>query len=351
MAGLSALSHSSTLPRVERALSDGSISVGEAATLVRLVNNAVRDRDTTQHPDERVYRGMFESRLVRAKERKPTMSVAQLGREASTLRAEFNAHQFEIRHAQAHAGRGAQLRTRTAEGEDTPDGTFLFQVWGALADSVFVRTALDAFLDSQGPKDPRTRPLREHDALIAALRFATGHRGCSRRHPTALIRITVPATTLMGDTMGRPATTDQGDILPASLVRELGAESVIVRMLTDPPTGRVMDVGRAVRLVPPQMRTAAFHTHTTCAWEGGCDVPAQDCDADHKHVFWQGGPTSADNTQPLCADHNRLKHRWAMYRDQERWKRRRTHPNTSRRDRGRTAPRTRPPSPHRRRGR
>ncbi|WP_460777598.1 HNH endonuclease signature motif containing protein, partial [Nocardiopsis nanhaiensis] len=76
-----------------------------------------------------------------------------------------------------------------------------------------------------------------------------------------------------------------------------------------------------------KIRAAAFHGHTSCAWQYGCDVPLPWTQADHIVEFWQGGTTSATNIQPLCATHNQIKHRWAVRTDRRMW---------SGRNRGRT---------------
>ncbi len=108
-------------------------------------------------------------------------------------------------------------------------------------------------------------------------------------------------------------------------VRRLAPDSVLRRVITDPHDGKPLDVGHGVRSAPEQIRTAANHGHTTCAWPQGCAVPISDTEADHIHSYSRGGTTSADNIQPLCSFHNRLKYRREKNPHRARWKGRPEH--------------------------
>ncbi|WP_017612829.1 HNH endonuclease signature motif containing protein, partial [Nocardiopsis salina] len=105
------------------------------------------------------------------------------------------------------------------------------------------------------------------------------------------------------------AVTEDGHVLALSAVRAMAPTAQIRRLIFDDRTGLPLDLGRAHRLAPGYLRTAAFIGHTTCAWSGGCDVPVSQCEADHITEFSRGGETTAANLQPLCSLHNRLKYR------------------------------------------
>jgi hypothetical protein len=77
------------------------------------------------------------------------------------------------------------------------------------------------------------------------------------------------------------------------------------RILTEPTTGHVLDVGRH-RYQPP----AALKDHTlanipTCTGPG-CTRPAHLCDIDHAKPFPEG-PTNEDNVHPACRTHHQAK--------------------------------------------
>ncbi|WP_235997867.1 HNH endonuclease signature motif containing protein, partial [Nocardiopsis coralli] len=105
------------------------------------------------------------------------------------------------------------------------------------------------------------------------------------------------------------AVTEDGNVLALSAVRAMAPTAQIRRLIFDDRTGLPLDLGRAHRLAPGYLRTAAFAGHTTCAWSGGCDVPVSQCEADHITEFSHGGETKATNIQPLCSTHNRAKYR------------------------------------------
>ncbi|WP_328807145.1 HNH endonuclease signature motif containing protein, partial [Nocardiopsis coralli] len=105
------------------------------------------------------------------------------------------------------------------------------------------------------------------------------------------------------------AVTEDGNVLALSAVRAMAPTAQIRRLIFDDRTGLPLDLGRAHRLAPGYLRTAAFAGHTTCAWSGGCDVPVSQCEADHITEFSHGGETKATNLQPLCSTHNRAKYR------------------------------------------
>ncbi|OLM07460.1 hypothetical protein Ae331Ps2_5170c [Pseudonocardia sp. Ae331_Ps2] len=115
-----------------------------------------------------------------------------------------------------------------------------------------------------------------------------------------LIQVVVPLSTLMGG--AAPAELVGHGPIPADLARAFAAGSVWQRLVTDPLSGMLLDVGRT-RYRPP----VAMADHVR-ARDGTCRGPA--CsrrvrDLDHHRPWAAGnGPTSAENLFGLCrADH------------------------------------------------
>lgn len=151
---------------------------------------------------------------------------------------------------------------------------------------------------------------------------APGSAGCSdgprpcgcpaRPRPTALVRVTVALSTLLG-LDERPADLAGYGALDAVAARALALGGVWQRVVTDDLSGTVLDLGRT-RYRP----TAALAEHVrvrdrTCV-RPGCDVPAESCDLDHTEPFHprrgsgdRGGTTSAGNLDPLCRRDHRYK--------------------------------------------
>jgi hypothetical protein len=129
-----------------------------------------------------------------------------------------------------------------------------------------------------------------------------------------LVQVVVPITTLLG-VGNEPAELAGYGPIPAHLVREIAADpnSTWQRLLTDPASGRLLDVGRTRYRPPPGM--AAF----VRARDGECRQPtcrrtATACELDHVTEWQHGGHTSEDNLCALCARHHDLKehHGWQV---------------------------------------
>jgi 5-methylcytosine-specific restriction protein A len=68
-----------------------------------------------------------------------------------------------------------------------------------------------------------------------------------------------------------------------------------------------LDVGRASRTIPVNIRRAVVNRDKGCAFPG-CDKPGSWCQV-HHIVEWQhGGPTKPENLALLCRQHHRLIH-------------------------------------------
>ncbi|MCG7288296.1 HNH endonuclease, partial [Cellulomonas sp. ACRRI] len=145
---------------------------------------------------------------------------------------------------------------------------------------------------------------------------APARRGCTRcsGRPGAQVRITIPASTLLG-LDDQPAHLDGHGPVDAVTARALAAGAIWQRVVTDPLTDRVLDVGRQ-RYRPPAALDEHVRTRDTTCAAPGCTVPARGCDLDHTEEYHPRpgtdpdtppGRTDADNLGPLCHRHHRLK--------------------------------------------
>ena len=238
----------------------------------------------------------------------------------------------EARHERAVAERQVTVRP-------LPDG--MAGLWALLpADGA---TALYARLDHVargGPAgDPRPMDARRADALLAlALGAVAPGAGvpttsvpttAASAAPTAAhsvpttaatsapvlvgasVRVTVRAETALGlaDEPGHLA--GHGPV-PAGMARRLAGHGDWRRVLTDPVTGVVVDLGRTA--YTPTAALADLVRTRDATWRfPGCRQPAHRCDLDHV-LPWPAGPTTAANLAALCRHHHRLKHqsRWTV---------------------------------------
>jgi hypothetical protein len=143
-----------------------------------------------------------------------------------------------------------------------------------------------------------------------------------RRRPVSptgpTVVISIPALTLLG--AGDEAATLEGygpiDLDTAS--RLAGEASSWVRLLTHPVTGAPLILDRQTYRVPAALRRWLGVTSPTCVFPG-CNRAARDCDLDHLTAWADGGTTDADNLEPECRHHHRLRHEtgWSPSHDPE----------------------------------
>ena len=105
--------------------------------------------------------------------------------------------------------------------------------------------------------------------------------------------------------------------VPALTAWALAAGGTWRRLVTDPVSGTVVDVGRTRYRPPTGLADLVRARDRACVFPT-CQTPAERCDIDHLTAWSQGGTTSLDNLTTLCQAHHRLKHTpgWTLTRDQ-----------------------------------
>ena len=96
--------------------------------------------------------------------------------------------------------------------------------------------------------------------------------------------------------------------IPAALARELlgGPDTVLRRIITDPITGQVHDLGRT-RYRPTAAMAEFVQVRDRTCRRPGCNRPAQACEIDHT-VDWQhGGETRTKSLAGFCGRDHALK--------------------------------------------
>jgi len=205
-------------------------------------------------------------------------------------------------------------------------------------DAMRIKVRLDAYAKAQPKADPRTMDQRRADAMTDLLLTRTAGP------ITATVRLTAPATLLATATeaalatphraarpSGKPRST--GKSRPIRHVRaaasELAGYGVIAgsqaialaahdatwrRLLTDPATGNLAEVGRHQYAPPAALADHIRARDQYCVFPG-CSVPAEKCDLDHRVPFPRGA-TTPENLAALCRHHHRLKHQtnWTVQR-------------------------------------
>ncbi|GAA3751960.1 HNH endonuclease signature motif containing protein [Salinactinospora qingdaonensis] len=301
-----------TLPDAQAAFEANEISLGHYGELAHGVEKATRERCTEQWPEATEFQAAAEQRLLEVA-RLPQATCGHIGRAVRTLRLALNPDRADQEFRHRHEQRSLNLTA-------TPGGGFYLEAWGDALHGEILRACLDTAPTSG---DERTSGQRRFDALVHTLTWAAEHRDdaptTSPRKP--LLNVIVPLGRLTADQNhqaagaaekalphAEPARTDTGTLLPDAAVRALATDCWLRRILTDPASGTVLDVGRTHRLITPGQRRALQVHHTTCAWHEGCDVPVRYCQGDHVTPWSRGGSTNLANLQPLCRTHNLHKH-------------------------------------------
>ncbi|RSM77770.1 HNH endonuclease, partial [Amycolatopsis sp. WAC 01375] len=150
--------------------------------------------------------------------------------------------------------------------------------------------------------EPRTLDQLRADVALDLL--LGGQGGKSER---AEVFLYMDLATYLGVNEG-PAELAGHGCIPASVAREIagGPDTVLRRIITDPLSGQVLDLGRD-RYRPTAGVGEFVRVRDRECRRPGCQRPAQACDLDHV-VPWQfGGHTNADELIDLCRRDHRLK--------------------------------------------
>jgi hypothetical protein len=168
------------------------------------------------------------------------------------------------------------------------------------------------------PSDDRNAGLRRADALVEM-----AHRllsdGTLPSHNRVRPHLTVTSTleALVG-TIGAPAAEILGEPISIETLRRMACDCTLTRVILD---GKSMpiDVGRAMRTIPPALRKVLELRDVRCRWPG-CDCPARWADAHHLKSWIDGGETDPENLVLFCRRHHRKVHEegWVVYWSEER---------------------------------
>ncbi|GAA5114954.1 HNH endonuclease signature motif containing protein [Haloechinothrix salitolerans] len=168
--------------------------------------------------------------------------------------------------------------------------------------------AIYSRIDAIAKSDKSRRDERGLDAIRADVltELLLGKRQSYRQ---VRIQVTVPVTTLLG-ARDLPGDLEGYGPIPADIAREMAADRRCTwrRLLTDPATGQLLEMGRHRYRPPAQLGDYVRARDQRCLVPG-CNRPSRRCDTDHS-IEWQHlGTTDAKLLVCLCRRHHRLKGR------------------------------------------
>lgn len=141
-------------------------------------------------------------------------------------------------------------------------------------------------------------------ALDGVASLPTGVRLAAVGGVPVQINVTVPLSTLLGG--DEPADLDGHGPIDAVTARALALGGTWRRLVTDPLSGVVLDVGRRRYRVPADLARIVRARDRTC-FRPGCSARAGGCQLDHNRPFSQGGSTALTNLGPGCEIDHELK--------------------------------------------
>ncbi|HVT22961.1 MAG TPA: hypothetical protein VHE57_16405 [Mycobacteriales bacterium] len=185
-----------------------------------------------------------------------------------------------------------------------PDGAATLSATG---DAPLAREMFDAVNDTAAAMaragDDRSLGVRRFHALVDLVLGRSGQATAPRNQREMLAIGQISTLIGLDDQPGEligygPISADQ--------LRRISADHRLRRLLTDPLTGEVKDLGRRSYAPSARLRQAAQAIYRTCT-APGCGMPAIRCEIDHRREFNRGGCTDQCNLKPLCKLHHELK--------------------------------------------
>ncbi|VTR75453.1 HNH endonuclease signature motif containing protein [Cellulomonas hominis] len=253
------------------------------------------------------------------------------GRTTFQVRADVERALIEVDPEGAAERRHAAVQGRAVgRPQVRPDGMAGLWVLLPAVRAVQVDTVLDAAArTARSAGDPRTLEQLRADGLCDLVLGGPGGASSAEaapddvtssargRAPRAHVLVTVPLSTLIG-VEDQPAELAGYGPIDAVQARALAWGGTWQRLVTDPLSGTVLDVGRTRYRPPAALDEHVRYRDRTCT-APGCTVPAELADLDHTVEYHPRdndpdgdparplGATSADNLGPACRHHHRLK--------------------------------------------
>jgi hypothetical protein len=145
---------------------------------------------------------------------------------------------------------------------------------------------------------------RRADAMVDICRYFldTHDRPRKRRHAPHINLVLTPEQLqygLSGQTM-------DGRTLSGPSIAALACDSVVRRVVL--AGGEILQMGRLVRTVPPQLFDAVAARDRGCRFPG-CDRPPKFCDSHHVIPWYAGGLTDIANLALFCRRHHTTLHK------------------------------------------
>ncbi|MCP3803099.1 HNH endonuclease [Allokutzneria sp. A3M-2-11 16] len=264
-------------PVVLRALAEGRVDEGKALMIVDLLSTLSAVHAAIAEED---FLAFAETHDYTATRRHAVRFIDKLDPKAA-----------ERRHKE-------KRKARLVEKIPQDDGMCLLRMFFPALQASLIYDRIDRIARAL-PKDHRTLDQKRADVTMDVL------MGKETGAPQG--QVTVYLTMPMGSFLGlsdEPAILHGYGPLPAKIARDVAANGIWKRILTDPVTGIAEDV---TTYRPSAKQRELIHVRYPTCTAIGCNRPAHRCDLDHCCPF-DGTNTTVDNLRPKCRRHHRMKH-------------------------------------------
>lgn len=244
--------------------------------------------------------------LPRARRQTVTQLRRSLGRAVLAVDPQSAAERAK----QAHAD-------RTLDWCPLEDGMAELRLIASATDVMTVFNVADAIAQharADGPKQGEPGWL-SIDALRCDALVALITQGAAVVKPAA-VNVTVDLPTLLG-LQDNPAELAGYGPIPAPLARTLAADGRWRRMILDPMSGELLDLGRTSYKPTAELARYVKTRDGSCIFPT-CNRDARGCEIDHRIPFRpanpHGGRTDRSNLNSGCGNHHTVKHhgRWVL---------------------------------------
>ncbi len=281
------------LPNTLDALASGVITSKAASNIVKY----------TRGLDEQDMARMEHQLLPAAKAHITDTAIAQRARR---LREKLHPTSLEERHRKSAKDRKVSYWAEK-------NGMAAILMRGPAPDLIAVMNTLNhhlkdlSTLEKEQPPDARrTADQLRFDSLRDALIDGWPAGGGSTLHTK--VAVTIPAVELLADKKKGLAELEGYGPIPMGVALKLAADAPsMLRVLTDPWTGAVIDVERS-KYRPPQAMRDLLRYRDQCCQFPGCNRSPEHSEADHIDDWAKGGSTNRTNMKLLCKQHQMFKH-------------------------------------------
>ena len=281
------------LPLLSAAMQRGAISYSKVRAITRV---ATPETESRLLDFARCATAAHVERLVRAWRRVDRIAAAEDDR-----------RRHEHRHLDIWVDEDGMLVVR---GRLSPEGGAVLQrALEAATDRLYHdaddRTGVSASDPACGSSGVMTVGQRRADALVLLAESALAadlDSGTAGDRYQVVVHVDEEVLSEQGDA-GQAALED-GVRVSAGTSRRIACDASTVVMRHD-RDGRVLDVGRKTRTIPPAIRRALTARDRRCRFPG---CGSRHCDAHHVRHWADGGATRLDNLLLLCRFHHRVVH-------------------------------------------